>query len=87
MRSNHKTQGFHVVEVVLLVGVLALIGFVGYRVWVANHAKTNNTAASTAVPTVTSTKDLDTAELFVKQIDTSSDLSDLSKLEQDLNSL
>ena len=88
MRSNTKNGGFHVVEVVLIVGVLALIGFIGYRVWQARQTATKTPTSQTAsVPTVQSSKDLDTASSFVNQINTSADLSDLTKLQQDLDSL
>lgn len=86
MRS--KTGGFHIVEVVLAVALVGLLGFIGLRVWQANHQTATKTGPQTAsVPAVKTTKDLEAADTFVNQVDTSSDLSDLTKMDQELNSL
>lgn len=83
--SNNQ-RGFHVVEVLLVIGVVAIIGFIGFRVWQAGQSNMMETA-STDVPAVTTTEDLDAASSFVDQLDTVSESDELKKLEQDLDSL
>lgn len=86
MNSSNQ-RGFHVVEVVLAIGVVLVIGFIGFRVWEAGQNKTANTSNTATVPTVTTVKDLDTASSFVDQLNTSAESDELKKLEQDLDSL
>lgn len=88
MHSN-KSDGFHVVEAVLVVALIALLGFVGYRVWQARQTapKKPTSSQATQVPAVKTSKDLDTAASFINQVDTSSDTGDLTKMQQELDTL
>lgn len=86
MNSSNQ-RGFHVVEVVLAIGVVLVIGFIGFRVWDASQNKTANTSNTATVPTVTTKKDLDTASSFVDQLSTTAESDELKKLERDLDSL
>jgi len=77
------------VEAIIAVFVLALAGFIGWRVWQAQHKQASNVQPTTtvAVPQVNNVGDLDKVNALANQIDPTSDVQDLSKLEQDLNSL
>ena len=86
MNSSNQ-RGFHVIEVALAVGVVLVIGFIGYRVWQANQEKAANTSNTATVPAVTTSKDLDKANSFVDQLNTTEESDELKKLEQDLDSL
>lgn len=48
---NKKNLGFSAVEIVLVIVVVALLGFIGYRVWSANNVDTAQQAAPTASQT------------------------------------
>ena len=86
MSSSHQ-RGFHVVEAILAVGIVLVIGFIGFRVWQANQNQAVNTPNTASVPAVTTAKDLDEAALFVDQLNTVDESNELKKLEQDLDSL
>lgn len=68
MSQSQRTQGFHIIEGVLVVAVVALVGFVGYRFWDASHTASAPAAPVTVkdVPQVKSTEDLTTVN---KQLD------------------
>ncbi|HSX17248.1 MAG TPA: hypothetical protein VLH86_04055 [Patescibacteria group bacterium] len=90
MTNTAKQYGFHAIEAVVILAVVGLVGVAGYKVMHHNKpSDTANTAVTEpAAPQITSTKDLDTASSTVDQLDTSgSDLSDMTSLEQELNSL
>ena len=81
MKSRHSQTGFSIVELLVVVAVLALIGFVGYRVYsalngnnttadttqVANQSSTANDV--TSAPAVNSTSNLDDAQKALDQTD------------------
>lgn len=67
-------KGFSVVEIVLVVAVVALGGFIGYRFWGAmNHKQAAVTAPATSseVAPVTNSKDLDTISQQLDNVDVS----------------
>jgi len=56
IKLNKNTNGFTVVEGLLIVLVVAVIGFGGYYVWHTQHkTSTANTTSTAAVKTITST--------------------------------
>jgi len=90
MKTNHSQKGFHVVELVLVLVVVAAIGLVGYGVYNNGKKDKADVATSNNIPTapeVKTAKDLDTASSTVDQLDTSTDQSDVDGLEQELDAL
>jgi type II secretory pathway pseudopilin PulG len=75
MKSQSKSHGFGVVEIILVVVVIALIGLIAYRAWDANVNKSaqsseqQNTAQSPDAPQIQSSKDLDTAATALDNTD------------------
>jgi Tfp pilus assembly protein PilV len=94
MKRLHKESGFALVEIVLVVIVLALIGFVGY-VFVNNQmhgtaskntAQTTTASAAETAPVINTTSDLDKAQATLDANDPStSTSSDSSQLDSDLS--
>lgn len=91
MMISTRTQSgaTHLVLLLALV-VVAVAGFVGYRVWTNQNEDTDttgSTASQTAVPeTITDTKDLDQANSALEQASLDNDLNPAG-LEQDVESL
>ena len=88
MKLRNSEKGFSIVEVGLMVAVLALIGFIGFRVWSANQdTATTETVAQTPssneAPQIKKAADLDTASkaLDSRELDSSS----LDQLDSELN--
>jgi prepilin-type N-terminal cleavage/methylation domain-containing protein len=89
--TNHTApqKGFHVVELLIVIVVLAVAGLAGYGVYQRSHKNNdvanNSTSAAAAAPEIKTAKDLDTASSTVDQLDTNT--ADLDTMEQELNSL
>lgn len=84
MRS--KQNGFTPVEVVLVVVVVALLAFAGYRLWQAQQdgqPSTGTTTTEEGAPEVNSADDLDEAEEFLNESDIDSEL-DTSDIDETL---
>jgi predicted negative regulator of RcsB-dependent stress response len=84
--SNAK--GFHVVELLIVVVVVAAVGLVGYAVW--NKDQKNKDAQTTTQPTtaeIKSQEDLDAASASVDELDAADGEADLNSIEQELNAL
>lgn len=78
MKNNQK--GFGAVEVLLVIVLLAIIGFLGWRFY-TNQDKDSNTQEPTSqttetdqVPEVNSSSDLDEAEDYLKSSDIDKEL-------------
>jgi predicted negative regulator of RcsB-dependent stress response len=97
MRSNNRqtSQGFHIVEMLIVIVLVGVIGFIGWRVWQAQSAKNMQTAQQPTsaqgdvptAPTIKNAGDLDTASKTIDQINNDTDSQQLSGMEQELNSL
>ena len=92
MRNRTNQAGFSVVELVIVVGVVAVLGLVGYMVYnrTANQpaSTTESTTASdvSAVPTISSVGDLDTALNVLNQNDpATANTNDSSQLSTELS--
>lgn len=57
----NKQRGFSVVEVLLVAVVVAVLAFVGYRIYQNRQVKTDVPAPQSSVPEVKTTADLDKA--------------------------
>lgn len=86
LRSNQK--GFSAAGLVLLLVVLALIAFAGWRVFSSQQSNTaqpaGNGETQTAIPEVKSKQDLKRSEEFLNATDIDSEL-DTSELDEALN--
>ena len=78
-----KQSGFSVVEVIIVVAVLALIGFLGWRLMTGQSESTktssNDNTQQTEAPAVKSKDDLKDAEEYLsnKDIDNTLDTSEI----------
>lgn len=83
-----RTQGFSVVEILLVIVVLAIIGLLGYmfltrsQMAATNHSDTSEVAA----PEIKQTADLDTAQSVVDSTDPDTALDDLDQLDKEAES-
>lgn len=85
-----KQSGFHAIELAVVVLVVGLLGFAGYKVWDRSQTKTESSLASQTVPSapeIKTTDDLTTAEKSVDQVDISSGTTELDSLDAELSSL
>lgn len=90
--SHNKTAGFHVVEMLLIVAIIAVLGFVGWRVW---EAQTSTQQVETApsqsepaqAPEVNNTSDLDEASSTLDNVNLDDSDKELSELEKELGTL
>ncbi len=84
-----KQSGFHLIGLVIAVGVVGLLGLAGYKVWQNNSSKSDSQASQALpiAPEIKTTSDLTKASDTVKQLDDSADSSDLTSLEKELDSL
>lgn len=91
MRRISNQAGFSVVETLIVVVVLAALGFVGYKVYQRQHDNTSTTASSqsagsatandvASAPSINSTSDLDKAAATLDQTDPGASNSDSSQL-------
>jgi prepilin-type N-terminal cleavage/methylation domain-containing protein len=86
--KTRTSAGFSLIEliiVVVVIGIVILLGVVGYSRWQENRATKVDTAVQTdsaaSVPAVNSTKDLDTAADALDKTDLTTDnSSDTSQL-------
>jgi prepilin-type N-terminal cleavage/methylation domain-containing protein len=81
MERNMRKSGFSAVEVIIvlvIVGIIAALGVVGYNRWKQTQTKSNSTDTSqqstTGAPEIKKTSDLDKAATVLDQ----SDLDDAS---------
>lgn len=80
---NSKNKGFAVVEILIVVAVIALIGFLGWTFYnkqlVGDTPSTVNTSAEGVMPEVSNDADLQSAENALEGIDIDSavDTSDI----------
>lgn len=94
MRTRNNQSGFSVVELVIVLAVVVVLGFVGYSVYKSQNNKTDDTTTTSqsatasdvpSAPTINSTSDLDEAAIMLDQTDTSSS-SDSAQLDSELQS-
>ncbi|QQG51107.1 MAG: prepilin-type N-terminal cleavage/methylation domain-containing protein [Candidatus Saccharibacteria bacterium] len=92
MSKKYLKKGFSVVEIIIVVAVVAIVGalgVVGYNQWKSANTATDTSGvvesqdslAEIAVPTVTSTEDLDTATKALDDINLAEDSSDLDEID------
>lgn len=88
--DNQQAGLGHIVVIALLVLVLAIIGFIGYKLYMhpsdgqsaiepASSSPTASELTASDAPTVQSTSDLDKASGILDQVDTTSQSSNDSK--------
>ena len=81
-----KSNGFSVAElliVVIVVVIIGALGVVGYNSWKNNGAKqadTSNKTATTSIPEVKTTSDLDTVSKLLDDTDLNETAADSQKL-------
>lgn len=73
MKRNQK--GFSIIELVIVVGIVAAIGLIGYKIHNATSSKASNVAETSA----TSVAKESTTAVTIPQIDNKSDLDSASK--------
>jgi Tfp pilus assembly protein PilE len=87
-RTSKPTGGFHIVELLIVIVVLAVVGFIGYRVYVGmTPAKTASqpAATTTTVAPIKSPADVQNA---AKALDNTTDANlDPSQLDADITSV
>jgi type II secretory pathway pseudopilin PulG len=86
MKRHDSQNGFSLLEVGVIIVVLALVGFIGFRVWTATHQPEDQQVAQTSgdnAPEIRKTADLDTANqaLDSREVDASS----LEQLDNELD--
>ena len=90
---NHTRQaGFHIIEAAVILFVIAAIGFVGFRIWelgkgTSKPSAIKSTQKAISTPAITNSKDLDSANSAIDQLNNTADTQDLNSLDQDLNNL
>jgi hypothetical protein len=90
MKFSKQSLGFSVVEATLIIGVVAVLGLVGFNVYARNQDKKTDTATTQApveardpsAPEIKSTADLDKAD---KALDDTNLDADTSQLDSQLN--
>lgn len=88
--KTKNSQGFSVVEILLVVVIVAVLGFVGWRVWDTQFNKPATDTAQTntvEAPAVEKASDLDEAAKAVDDINLDSSDAELTELEKELDSL
>ena len=65
MNTSHRTKGFGIVPIVMVLAVVVVIGLIGFTLWNRTQTATLDTAADQqavdAAPTIKNKEDLDTA--------------------------
>jgi guanyl-specific ribonuclease Sa len=91
MRLAKNQRGFTGIEIVLVVVVAAMIGFVIFKAYEANQtakapaAEQSKTSSDVpAAPSITSTSDLNAAETTLNQIDPGANTHDTAELDSNL---
>ncbi|GEM_PF-2696148 len=81
-----KQSGFAVLEVLILVVVVAILGFTAVTYMGHQQAATDTSATASVVsaPQISSTADLTTAENVVDQMDVDANTTDNSQLDSEL---
>lgn len=84
MKLNKNHYGFGAVEVILILAVLGLVGFLGWRLYEANKApevETANSTTSDDVPAIEKAEDLDAAAdtMHNQKIDEALDTSEMDE--------
>jgi hypothetical protein len=82
-----KQSGFAALEIILVLVVVAVLGFTAYNYLGHRQASNSGQAATAAVPTaprVSSTADLTTAENTVDQMDIEASSADSAQLDSEL---
>lgn len=86
LTKNSRQNGFSIVEAVIVVGVLALVVFIGWRAYEANQAKedmnaqtaaplvTNPNGSQSELPQVAKKEDLQAAAAFLNDASIDKDL-------------
>jgi len=90
MQTKQNSSGFHVVEVILVVAIAAVFGFIGWRVYVAQDTKSatvNTQGQPQEAPTINATSDLNEATATIDKIDLDDSDQELSDMQGELNSL
>jgi Tfp pilus assembly protein PilV len=96
MKLVKNQSGMAVLEVLLLLVVVGIIGFAGYKVHNTKQAVDNQNSANTttvsdqktagsSLPTISNVKELDTASTDVDQVNLDESSSDLNQLDQQLS--
>lgn len=83
-----KSQGFTLIEILLVIVIVALIGLVGYNLYSLNTrsqqaATTPEQQADTTAPAITTTSDLDKAAATLDANDPSANATELDQLQND----
>ena len=80
---SSRQQGFTIVEVILVIVVVGVLAFAGWRFLDARHAaqQTADTSTTEQVPEVNDTEDLDEAESYLQETDIDAEL-DTSELDE-----
>lgn len=85
---NKKSSGFSVVEILIVIAVVVLLGFIGYRVWSASNqpaAETTPTTSQTQkdeAPQINEASDLNKADSALDSTNVEGDSS--QQLESEL---
>lgn len=82
LKSNQS--GFSVIEILIVIAVLVVIGFVGWRFISTKQQADNGTSQSQQAPEVNNSDDLKEAEEFVEGTDVDGQL-DTSEIDSALN--
>lgn len=90
-KIKNSQQGFHIIEISIVIFVVAVIGLVGwYVVGKPNKALSPSIQNSTSVPQapeIKTAQDLDTAVSVIDKLDAAGSLDDINNIEKELNSL
>ena len=80
MNTLRTQRGFAIVELAIVLLVVTIIGFVGYRVWQANHpiASQSDSNVATQVAPINTVADLEKTDSDIQSLNVEgSDINDL----------